>query len=209
MHEKTENKAMTKYDVARFVANKLGDVTPMKLQKLVYYVYAWGLVAVGKPLFRAHFEAWKFGPVDPDLYRTYKSFGNSPIPVDNSVAALPEKLEELVHFIVDSYGHLTALELSKTSHLEKPWKTHAPYAGLIPDDELLSFYGHADFARNFPIDRTRRYTPPTTSADLNYSFDLNDKYDPSYENIDEYLASVRRARHHVRVSLGRASYDVG
>lgn len=197
---------MTKFDIARFIANKLGDATPMKLQKLVYYVYVWSLVALRKPLFSANFEAWKFGPVDRDLYRTYKKHGNRPIPISNSRSSPLESHLELIEFIVNSYGHMTALELSKTTHIERPWKNHAHEASRIPDDEIISFYGETDYARNFPISRSKRYIPPSTSADLNYSFDLKVKYDPSYDSIDEYMASVSRAKNHVRLSFGHMDH---
>ena len=39
------------------------DVTPLKLQKLLYYCQGYALAFTGKPLFLEPIEAWRFGPV--------------------------------------------------------------------------------------------------------------------------------------------------
>src|SRR3977135_2921517 len=54
-------------------------LTPMKLQKLVYYPHGWRLGIVGKALLNEQIEAWEFGPVIPSLYHEFKEFGDQPI----------------------------------------------------------------------------------------------------------------------------------
>ena len=49
-------------------AGNVNDISPMKLQKLVYYAHAWHLAFLGQPLIREEVQAWKFGPVIPDVY---------------------------------------------------------------------------------------------------------------------------------------------
>jgi len=62
----------TVVDVARYVLNHAGDMTTMKLQKLVYYCQAWSLAWDGVPLFDEDFQAWANGPVCPELFATHR-----------------------------------------------------------------------------------------------------------------------------------------
>ena len=55
------------------------DVTPMKLQKMVYFLYAEYLNRTGKTLFSDRFEAWKYGPVIRSLYLIFNKYGTKPI----------------------------------------------------------------------------------------------------------------------------------
>lgn len=51
------------FDVAKYILEKLGTLSTMKLQKLCYYCQAWSLVWDDTPLFDEKFEAWANGPV--------------------------------------------------------------------------------------------------------------------------------------------------
>lgn len=63
-----ERHMATVFDVAEYILQKLGEVTTMKLQKLVYYCQAWSLVWDEQPLFEDDFQAWANGPVCPALF---------------------------------------------------------------------------------------------------------------------------------------------
>ena len=54
-------------------------ITPLKLQKLVYFIYKEYLQDTGTELFSERFETWKYGPVLPNLYSEFRVFGNKPI----------------------------------------------------------------------------------------------------------------------------------
>src|SRR5436305_3443094 len=66
------SKMTTAHDVAAYILSKTGEITAMKLQKLVYYSQAWSLVWDEEPLFDERIEAWVNGPVVPDLYRRHR-----------------------------------------------------------------------------------------------------------------------------------------
>lgn len=55
------------------------NISPMKLQKLTYFLYKIYLKSTGYPLFSEPFEKWKYGPVLPSLYYEFSSFGAAPI----------------------------------------------------------------------------------------------------------------------------------
>lgn len=60
---------ITPKDVARYFLYRAYDdgewVTPLKMQKLVYFAYVWTLLMTGKKLFNEEIQAWPNGPVVP------------------------------------------------------------------------------------------------------------------------------------------------
>ena len=59
-------------DVAKYALDKLGYVSTMKLQKIVFYSHAYHLVRQGLPLFDDRIEAWVNGPVVRALFQEHK-----------------------------------------------------------------------------------------------------------------------------------------
>ena len=49
-------------------------VTPMKLQKLLYYVCVKYVKETGEMPVSEPFEVWQYGPVIPSVYHEFKSF---------------------------------------------------------------------------------------------------------------------------------------
>lgn len=110
-------------DVAAFILQKLGEMTSIKLQKLVYYCQAWSLVWDEKPLFHDKIEAWANGPVIPSLF--YKHKGKYTINYQSFSLGNPNKLSttqvETINAVLDHYGNRTAQWLIELSHIEEPW----------------------------------------------------------------------------------------
>ncbi len=158
----------------------------MKLQKLLYYAYAWQLVA-GEKFFEAKFKAWPYGPVDLDIYQEYKSFGSSFIHCKPNDLIIQCKSNSTLDFILDSYSVYSAIELSKTTHLEDPWKKNEAFGGYISDTDLVEFYKNQSFAQNFPLGTSKVYYPPKTSSHYAFTFDMNLENTPLFENLDHYL----------------------
>ena len=122
-------------------------LTPMKLQKLVYYAHGWYLAITGKPLIDGQVEAWRFGPVIPSLYREFKEFGKADISryarsTDFDMDGVAEMIPSdpiprvIVNKIWKLYGHLSATQLSKMTHAKDgPWdQVNKRYDGSIPKD---------------------------------------------------------------------------
>jgi uncharacterized phage-associated protein len=111
----------TAHDVANYILKKLGRMTAMKLQKLVYYSQAWSLVWDEKPLFRERIEAWVNGPVVPNLYRVHRG----QFDVKGWPHGDPDKLSgqrETVDAVLDFYGDKSSQWLSDLTHSEQPWR---------------------------------------------------------------------------------------
>lgn len=72
------------------------NVTPMKLQKLEYYVHAGLLAQIGGEIVGG-FEAWPFGPVNRETYFAFRHFGAGSImeEVDKTLGEEIPDLEEV------------------------------------------------------------------------------------------------------------------
>jgi uncharacterized phage-associated protein len=59
-----------------------GDpISPLKLQKLLYYCQGFNLGAYNHPLFKEDIEAWEHGPVVVSVWRSYRIYGSRAIDV--------------------------------------------------------------------------------------------------------------------------------
>ena len=109
-------------------------VTPLALQKIVYFCHVWTLIRLGKPLVRHSFEAWEHGPVLQYLYREFKQFGAMPISqrarrVNPHTGhqeivgyALDDATLELLRKVVGFYSRLDAGVLVNLTHAPGgPW----------------------------------------------------------------------------------------
>jgi uncharacterized phage-associated protein len=55
------------------------DLTPMKLQKLVYFAHGWHLALKDQPPIDEEIQAWEYGPVIERLYKSLRHYGNTQI----------------------------------------------------------------------------------------------------------------------------------
>ena len=109
------------FDVAKYILEKQGPMTTMKLQKLVYYSQAWSVVWDEKPIFAERIEAWASGPVVRELYDAHKGiFQISGLNKGNTDNLNPEE-KETIDVVLQAYGDKPAQWLSDLTHMEKPW----------------------------------------------------------------------------------------
>ncbi|MBX9843237.1 MAG: DUF4065 domain-containing protein [Xanthobacteraceae bacterium] len=129
--------------IVRYSADELGaPVDPMSLEKLVYYAQAFYLALEDEPLFGDAIEAWKWGPVVPDVYRRYQAFGADPIVIASDAAiSVSRQVSEFLEQVVDFFRRHTAVNLSKATHLETPWlDASATEDTIIPQAEMKGYY---------------------------------------------------------------------
>jgi len=121
------------------IANESGskDLSLMKLLKVVYFAHGWHLALAKKPLIDEQIEAWKFGPVAPDVYRSFRDCAlhiktpaqilencsmDAPLNLITPTLRLEEPIESFFKKIWDIYGKLTAYQLSALTHKDgTPW----------------------------------------------------------------------------------------
>ena len=119
------------------------DLSPMKLQKLVYFSHGWNLGLGHGPLSTEEAQAWQWGPVFPSLYQAVKTWGSGAIlqPITRVVIqprrpgqrrkreVITPYIDEddeftlaLLQRVWEVYGGMTAMQLSTLSHKEDgPW----------------------------------------------------------------------------------------
>ena len=136
-------------DVATYILERTGTVTTMKLQKLAFYSQAQHLAQYGSSLFPEDFEAWRGGPVAPELYALHRGMflirpGEL---VSGDSSALTDAERGLIDSVCSALGSLTGAELSERTHLESPWlhareglRPSAPSDAVITQEAIRSYY---------------------------------------------------------------------
>jgi len=149
-----------------------GGITPLKLQKLLYYTKVWGLIS-GELTVNGQFKAWKNGPVNGNIYHKFKEYGDQPIPAKHEAGPVSPNKEKVIDFVLESYVHFDALTLSSMTHQEEPWKK-TPKNETIGDQVIKAFYSQQTFANNFPICEDKPYYPVYTDFMHSFTFDFEE-----------------------------------
>lgn len=124
MKVRRQRQRATIFDVAKYILHKYGEMSTWKLQKLCYYSQAWQLAWAEQPMFNENFEAWRNGPVSPDLFKVHKGM----FMVDESTFSfantnnLTEDEKETIDIVLDNYADMQPYELRAQTHSEPPWK---------------------------------------------------------------------------------------
>ena len=118
-------------------------VTPMKLQKLLYYVCVKYVKETGEMPVSEPFEVWQYGPVIPSVYHEFKSFraaginkvardakGEASV-VDEDSSAI---LTDCINFVWSRLKHFTGIELGQRTHQ----KGSGWYKAYQRDDEIIT-----------------------------------------------------------------------
>jgi uncharacterized phage-associated protein len=68
------------FDAAQYLCKKSNwTLSNLQLQKILYICHMFHLGREGTPLIREEFEAWDYGPVQPNLYHELKVYGSAPV----------------------------------------------------------------------------------------------------------------------------------
>jgi uncharacterized phage-associated protein len=102
-----------------------GDLSPLKLQKLLFYTYGAALAFDYEDVVGVvEFEAWKHGPVNPVSYELFKGYKGNPIEQSAKwknggvfAESVPRELQDALYI----YGLVTPWGLREETHLEQPW----------------------------------------------------------------------------------------
>ncbi len=119
----------------RWLRHDAGEpTTPLHVVKLVYIAHGWMLGLCDRALMDQSVEAWRYGPVVPEVYHQYKDFGGDHIMVKASSMAdvMDTDQREIVEATEKSYRRFTAVELSALTHEKgSPWDVVVQKHGLV------------------------------------------------------------------------------
>lgn len=157
-----------------YIFKRAGEVTPLALQKLLYFIQGLHMVLCGSELFDEECEAWAHGPVFREVYEVFKNFRYNPIDdtrfsmFQNRFSELSSAEKAVIDLVIESFGMYSGKALERITHEETPWKdARVNYLPGEPCNEVIS-----------------------KEAIKNYFAEVAEKYDiDSVEGIRKYIGS--------------------
>ncbi|MGL4420005.1 MAG: Panacea domain-containing protein [Gemmataceae bacterium] len=139
----------TAQDVVHYLALLAQDdpeaevLSPLRLQKLLYFCQGWHLAWFDTPLFSDEIQAWQHGPVVRNVW-------GQPIPssINERDLMLTAEQKSAIQQVWNHYRQFSAWGLREISHGQAPWKNHyvPDLAGrcsqVIPHHALRKFFGN-------------------------------------------------------------------
>lgn len=127
-----------------YIFDQMQEITPLALQKILYFIQGIYMVMFEMPLFKEDCMAWVHGPVYEEVYDLFKDFKYNPIE-DNRFAIFKERFEELsdqekkvIDLVINSFGKYSGKVLETVTHSETPWKNaRTDYEPLQPSREII------------------------------------------------------------------------
>ena len=145
----------TAIEVARYFLalqdeDVVGDVSNLKLQKLLYYAQGVYLALEGRALFSERIEAWMYGPVVPDVYHLFKQYEGRAVPPEEAVTTTPIKddaIRDLLTEVYEVFGQFSPWRLRDMTHEEDPYK-ETPAGGIISEYAMQQYFSQRVTASN-------------------------------------------------------------
>lgn len=164
--------------VIAYVFEKLEEVTPLMLQKLLYFIQGVYSALYGKPIFAEDCRAWIHGPVYPEVYDLFRDFKYNPIDdarfalLKGTEEALTDDEKRVIDLVVNTFGMYGGKVLEKITHNEDPWmEARKGYGESIPSSELLP----KERIMKYYIVVNRKYGIDTEDGLRTYIHDMLDK----------------------------------
>lgn len=138
-------------------------LTPMKLQKLIYFAHGWCLAIYDQALISETVEAWRYGPVVQSIYHEFKEHGSGEITklatefelldVDALEFGIytpyisddDDKTKALLNKVWDIYGKYSGVALSNATHMQNTpwanvWNPNTPKGTDIPEIQIKEYF---------------------------------------------------------------------
>ncbi len=168
--------------VISYVFNQLEEVTPLMLQKLLYFIQGVSYAVNGEPMFPESCEAWVHGPVYPEVYDMFRNFKYNPIEdarfaiFDGKEDALTEKERGVIDLVVNTFGEYGGKVLERITHNETPWKNaRRGYGEAIPSNEPIP----TESIRSYYVEKSAVYDFSSEEGLKAYIADMLKQVSPS------------------------------
>lgn len=116
---------------------KTEDVTPLALQKMLYFIQGIHMTLFDREMFSEDCQAWAHGPVFKEVYEVFRDFQYNPIEdarffmSENGIQELSDNEKSVINLVIESFGIYNGKTLERVTHKEAPWKEAR--ADCLPD----------------------------------------------------------------------------
>lgn len=126
--------------VIQYLLYQCEDITPLALQKALYYIQGFHFAFCRTFLFSEDCQAWTHGPVYRDIYFRYRDYRFDPIEktttFDTSVFSASEKA--ICDSVINSLCCYSGKILERFTHNEAPWlTTRGDLPDSAPSDRII------------------------------------------------------------------------
>ncbi len=136
--------------IAKYIIVMGKEITPLALQKILYYAQGFYKAFFGKFLFEEDCQAWVHGPVFIDIYEKYKDFKSANIMIDidyDIEDIIVDEKKEILDAVIKYFGYYNGKALEKMSHYETPWINARK--GLLPTENSNNIISKEDIKDYF------------------------------------------------------------
>jgi len=106
---------------ATYILAKCGDITPLQLQKMLYYTQACFIMFYNKLAFTDECEAWVHGPVYRSVYEKYKDYKYESIAQPLQAPQVKSDEAAILNLVIEYFGKYSGKVLESFTHKELPW----------------------------------------------------------------------------------------
>lgn len=183
---------ISNYVISLTQNNPEENLTNMKLQKILYYLQGYYLAIFNEALFEDDIEAWKYGPVVCDEYRTYKIYGNNAIIIpefDHSFDYLNAVQKNFINKVYGYYRQFSSIKLMELTHQESPWLETFGKEQVISKEKLKNFFLNSQLTKEFMVTdkkEERKKAAQFLLVDYLYDNELIDSTISDTQDIYEY-----------------------
>lgn len=164
--------------VIAYVFEELEEVTPLMLQKLLYFSQGIYSALYGRPIFMEDCRAWIHGPVYPEVYDLFRDFKYNPIDdarfalLEGKEDALTDDEKRVIDLVLNTFGMYGGKVLERITHNEEPWKeARKGYGDSIPSSEFLS----KERIMKYYVAINQKYGIETRNGLMDYIHDMLEK----------------------------------
>ncbi len=157
--------------VISYIFEQLREVTPLALQKTLYFVQGLYFSKYETPLFSDDCQAWVHGPVYVEIYDMFRSFRYDPIDdfrfelLKGKSTDLDEKEKEVIDLVVNTFGMYSGKVLERITHKEKPWiDAREGYLENEPSQKEIS----KEAIKEYFVSVRKKYDLDTETGIMNY-----------------------------------------
>lgn len=128
-----------------YIFYRLDEVTPLALQKILYFCQGHHLLKFNKPLFTEDCLAWDHGPVYRKVYDLFKKLTYHVIEDDyyavikNRHLSLGDEQKEVIDLVLETYGLFNGKVLEHITHQQAPYN-NTNHNEIIEKEEITNYY---------------------------------------------------------------------